>query len=185
MSDEQEHQIALDDLTKMCGGTDNGQPYWFHATSWENAHNIIETGPKIGNKPSDYSSNGAFYLNPCYYDCYDWFIARNSVFKGHHAMIIYKFIPKELSENEGTPAKQQWKGNVKKCKAASFKNDFDWSLVPQDANPDNFSKNHQIKARTTSQGKLAMQLVIHTESMCKKTHSHLVACVFFQTVSSN
>ncbi|CAF0979878.1 unnamed protein product [Adineta steineri] len=197
MSDKKEPQIALDDLTKMCGDTDNGQTYWFHATSWDNAQNITKEGPKIGHKPSDYSSNGAFYFNPCYYDCYDWFITRNSVFKGYHAMLIYKFNPEELSKKGETPDKNQWKKNVKELKessskknvknrkATSSKNNRDWSLVPQDANPDNFSKNHQIKARTTSQGKLAMQLVIHTESMCKKTHSHLVACVFFQTVSSN
>ncbi|CAF1173832.1 unnamed protein product [Adineta steineri] len=197
MSDEQEHQIALDDLTKMCEGTDNRQPYWFHATSWANALNIIETGPQMGDKPSDYSSHGAFYLNPCYDDCYDWFSTRNSVFKGHHAMMMYKFNPEELSKKGETPDKNQWKKNVKelkessseknvkKRKATSSKNNHDWSFVPQDANPDNFSKHDETRDRKTSQGKPAMQLVIHTESMCKKIHYHLVACVFYQNISSN
>ncbi|CAF1253701.1 unnamed protein product [Adineta steineri] len=184
MSDEQEHQIALDDLTKMCGGTDNEQQYWFHATSWNNAQNIIETGPQMGDKPSDYSSHGAFYLNPCYYDCYDWFITRNSVFKGHHAMIIYKFNPEELSKKEETPDKKQWKKNVKELKESSFKNDFDWSRVRQDKNPGNFSKKHQIAARPTTQGKLAMQLVIHTASMCEKIHLYLAGCIFYQNIPS-
>ncbi|CAF1430358.1 unnamed protein product [Adineta steineri] len=197
MSDEQEHQIALHDLINMCAGSDDGQQYWFHATSWNKAQNFIETGPQMDNKLSDYSSHGAYYLNPCYYDCYDWLITRNSVFKGYHAMLIYKFNPEDLSENGETPDKKQWKKNVKKLKessskknvekrkATSSKNNRDWSLVPQDANPGNFSKNHQIKARTTSQGKPAMQLVIHTQSMCKKIHSHLVACIFYQNISSN
>jgi hypothetical protein len=180
-----EDKIQLNDLKEKCSSINSDEEYWFHATTWDNAQNIIKTGPVLGEKPSDYSSTGAFYLNPSYFDCYDWFIVNNSKFNGSHAMLIYKFHPNKLSEKGEELAVKQWLKNVKKRSTTTSRNNLDWSLVPQNAHPKAIDKNEKVRHRWTNHGDIAMQLVIHTAEMCDKLHPCLVACVFYQHVSTN
>jgi len=179
-----EDKIQLNDLKEKCSSINSDEQYWFHATTWDKAQNIIKTGPVLGEKPSDYSSTGAFYLNPSYFDCYEWFIVNNSKFNGSHAMLIYKFHPIELSEKGEEPAVKQWRQNVKKRSTTTCRNNLDWSLVPQNANPKSIHKNEKVRHRWTHHGDIAMQLVIHTANMCAKVHPCLVACIFYRDVST-
>lgn len=178
---QEEGEIELHHLKQECENTVYGEKYWFHTTNWENAPKIIEVGPKFHKKLSDFSVNGAFYLNPSYIDSYQWSITNNSKFNGYHAMLIYKFDPEKISKKGEELTEQQWKRLIPKRSRGDGKRDPEWSYVYQSANP----KENAIKqkARLTTEGEYAMQLVIRSKKMCQKLQPCLVGCVYYQNVA--
>lgn len=178
-----EDEIKLESLKTKCISSTYGERYWFHGTDWKSAQAIIKSGPRPGGKLSDYAANGAFYLNPSYTDCYDWLITKNSVFKGYHAILIYKFDPENLSTKGEEPSEQEWRRLVYQRSRKMGKNYFDWHYVYQHAAPKTISDcGNKQKIRWTKDGQRAMQLVIPCEKMCHQMHQCLVACVFYRYI---
>lgn len=181
-----EDEIDFAGLKKYCIDTVNGEQYWFHATTWEKAQRFIESGPSFIEKPGDFTANGAFYLNPSYTDCYDWFIQSNDRFKGSHAMLIYMFDPEKINKKGEKLTLDEWKRTAVKRNITTRKGNPDWSYVFQNADPKNIPKmGKNQKKRITKDGEDAMQLVIRRQKMCTRIHSCMVGCVFYRYVTPN
>jgi len=156
--------------------------FYFTAMSWSKAIKCIESGIKIKKRSNDFTVNGAFYCNPDYPNCYEWFYGKKGSFGGKHAMLIFKFNPWALSQNGEILTEDEWKlvvykRNTKMCT-------FDWSEVPQNKNPDEFmnQSKHPIPCRL-SDGRIARQLVVRSQAMCDKMNTYLVGCVFYEQLN--
>jgi hypothetical protein len=179
-----EREIKIHTLKRLIPDDEaKGSRYWFHATSWTNAQSIADSGPRINDLPSDFSSYGAFYLNDDYCDCYTWFIKRNSIYRGLHAMLIYKFNPEKLGEGEKIQG-DVWKQLVYECRQENSKSRNHWYYGPQCANPSSIKDKKSVQARYSEMGTgHAMQLGILHTAMCTKIHDCLVGVVFYQNVT--
>ncbi|CAF1430894.1 unnamed protein product [Rotaria magnacalcarata] len=177
-----ENDIELQYLTRELGNVSTVESFWFHATSWESAIEKVEKGPKISEGPLDMAYYGAFYLNPDYHDCHDWFYTRDSKFQGKHAMLIYKFHSETLSKKgKSILEKQKWKTVAGERSQSSGKFEDDWTYTYQNSDPDHIHKsgdNARIRHRWDELP--AMQLIIYTEKMCRKIHRCLVGCVYYE-----
>ena len=182
-----EDEIELGTLKrKFQNDAAGGTTYWFHATSWDNAKSIAQNGPRISGERTDFSSSGAFYLNDDYCDCYQWFTKRNSVFKGRHAMLIYRF---DLAELQGGKELEndEWKVLVYNCREEDGKKSCErWYYGPQCENPTNLKSKKQVTSRYRGNGRdRAMQLgIIHVRTLTF-IHKCLVAIVFYRNVNPN
>ncbi|CAF3531880.1 unnamed protein product [Adineta steineri] len=160
-SDASETDIALNELENLVLNDGKCSYYWFHATSWKSAKKKAQKGPKMSKGPLDMAYHGAFYLNPCYDDCYEWFSTKNSSFKGKHAMLIYKFDPENLNRNgRRLDDKGRWKtlAGERSKNSAPYKED--WIYTYQNSNANKIEKSgNNAKIRLMSNGKPAMQLI--------------------------
>jgi hypothetical protein len=156
--------------------------FLFNATSWSEAIKTIESGIEIKERRNDLSVDGAFYCNPDYPNCYEWFYGKKGSFGGEHAMMIYKFDPWKLKKNGETLTEEEWKSivykrNTKKCM-------FHWSEAPQNKAPSDFMKQgkHPIPCRLAD-GRTAEQLVVRSQAMCDKMNAYIVGCVFYEKLN--
>ncbi|CAF3768349.1 unnamed protein product [Rotaria socialis] len=182
-----EDDIQLQYLKRELGNISTAESFWFHATSWGSAIEKVEKGPKISEGPLDMAYYGAFYLNPDYHDCHDWFYTRDSKFQGKHAMLIYKFHPETLSKKgKRILEKKKWKTVAGERSQPSGKFEDDWTYTYQNSDPDHIHKSgDNARIRHRSDELDAMQLIIYTERMCKKIHHCLIGCVYYENCDAS
>lgn len=158
-----------------------------HATSWSSAIAIVEEGPQISKNPSDMAYYGAFYLNPCYYDSYEWRNTKDSQFRGKHAILIFQFQPEALSaKGKYVLDVHNWKSLAGERSHHSGKFDDDWIYTYQNADPGHINKSgSNARIRKTGDDKRAMQLIIYKEGMCRKIHQHLIGCVYYENLHAD
>ena len=163
------------------------QTTWYHATSWLSAIKKIEEGPQMSEGPLDMAYNGAFYLNPCYYDCYEWCNTKDSQFQGKHAMLIYQFHPETLSKKgKRVLDVNKWKSLAGERSQSSGKFEDDWTYTYQNSDPNHIYKSgSNARIRKTRDAKQAMQLIIYNEGMCRKIHKHLIGCVYYENLHAD
>jgi len=143
--------------------------------------------------PSDFSNFAAFYLNDDYRDCYQRLLARNSVFRGCHAIVIFQFerddaeIKSYALENE-----KEWQQLVFSClnenqkKSTTRKSDCVYGY--QCSNPENVRvksstmETPKIRKTEYDENKAANQLASITATMDAFLHKKVVGCVWFQCV---
>ena len=176
-------KIQLDILMSPSSTSMEETRYWFHATSWQSAEEIMKFGPKIYPKRSDLAVNGAFYLNPDLDDCYDWLLTKNNVFQGKHAFLVYRFAFSDLSGRvEELTNLVEWKNVARRWSTTRCPEDCTYTF--QNSDPKNIeSKGHHVTPRRMDNGELAMQLIIRTEKLCRLIHLHLVGCIFFEKLA--
>ena len=187
--DVKENDVELQDLNRRFGNVDVNfeESFYYHATSWESAIKKVEEGPYKSEGPLDMAYYGAFYLNPSYRDCHDWFYTRDSKFQGKHAMLIYKFRPETLSK-KGKEVLQikRWQSLAGERSQRTGKFEDDWTYTYQNSDPDHIHKsgdNARIRKRWDEQS--AMQLIIYTEKMCRKIHKCLMGCVYYENCAAS
>ncbi len=185
--DVHENDIALHDLEREFGNLETEASVWYHATSWESAVKKVEEGPQLSEGPLDLAYYGAFYLNPSYRDCHDWFYTRDSKFQGKHAMLIYKFYPEWLSKKGKRVLDiKRWRNLAGERSQPSGKFEDDWTYTYQNSDPDHVHKSgDNAKIRKTRDEQQAMQLIIYTEKMCTKIHRYLIGCVYYESCDAS
>lgn len=158
------------------------ETFYYHASSWESVIKKVEEGPQISEGPLDMAYYGAFYLNPDYHDCHDWFYTRDSKFQGKHAMLIYKLCPETLSKNgKQVLDRKKWRSLAGERSQPSGKFEDDWTYTYQNVDPDHIHKSgDNARIRTRWDAQPAMQLIIYTEKMCRKIHSCLMGCIYYE-----
>lgn len=185
--DVHENDIALHDLEREFNNLGTESSVFCHATSWESAIKKVEEGPQMSEGPLDLAYYGAFYLNPCYRDCHDWFYTRDSKFQGKHAMLIFKLHPESLSKKGKQVLDiKRWRSLAGERSQSTGKFEDDWTYTYQNSDPDHVHKSgDNAKIRKTRDGQQAMQLIIYTEKMCTKIYRHLMGCVYYENCNSS
>ncbi|CAF0736711.1 unnamed protein product [Adineta steineri] len=192
------NEIDFNSLTNRTRPNNVRPQYWFHATDWNSAENILRTGAERRGENTDFSKGPAYYVNNDYRDCYEFLSRRNHKFKGQHAIFIYEFDPEFLSNgryiciDEETPANvKKWGEVVFSCinkKQKKEVNDihgcdcvFGWQCAnPNDGNLQRANKSTpHIRVRQYD-GQYATQLAIRTNRMLTKVDDHLIGVVIFQ-----
>ncbi|CAF1174228.1 unnamed protein product [Didymodactylos carnosus] len=178
-----EDEIMLNKLKAEHTDTSKGDKLWFHATSWDKAQGIIQSGPRFYPTASDFSKDGAFYLNDNYIDCYDFLKRRK--FAGNHAMLIYQFEPDTL-EKRGTNLDvfDEWRSHVFDCLTGKRNSKGKhWYYGAQCSRPGAVKHKSEVTRRMLNDTKYAMQLAIVHVEMCAKVHDCLIGCVFYQNLN--
>ncbi|CAF1481549.1 unnamed protein product [Rotaria sordida] len=196
--DQNLNDIGFNDLVNLtCANHGNAQ-YWFHATNWDRAENILRSGAERRGDHTDFSKGPAYYLNNDYRDCYEFLIQRNHIFRGQHAILIYEFDPEQLSNGryvclDTNPHANQrrWKQIVFSCISSTVKNEIDdlhkcdcvfgWQCANPNAVRARQANNNTHKTRTCPyDDQYAVQLAIRTNQMLTKVDDHLIGVVIFE-----
>lgn len=182
-----EESIDLNDLKQKFFKANSEETLWYHATGWQSAEDIMLNGIKLFEHPGDLAPCGAFYLNPCYFDCYDWLSKKNYKFKNKHAILIYSFDPNALSKKGETAlTKTRWQKLTRDLSNRVPGTKYDWLYTLQNQDPSSRKHtNSYAKARETYDGESAKQLIIYTEKMCTKIDNKLVGFVFYEFANIN
>lgn len=192
-------------------------PMWFHATSWNSIARILREGirPSEGSPHLDFAASGAFYLNPCIYDCYHWLMSsRAATYAGQHAILVYRCLPTKLgggsyAKDFGSchPAKQWhseragWEELVR-CAMLNEEPHLEtkkglprWIHGPQVANAEEVRRKEKRKDNSLispkprmkifDRSEPALQLAIRHDSAAEKMDKYLVGVIFFQNLQAS
>ena len=174
-------KLELNDLKSLLPASKGETRYWFHATGWQSAEQKRQSGPIMSEGKLDLAVGQAFYLNPNYDDCYEWLFTKNSVYRGQHAILIYRFDLADLGRQGKELGLAEWKSVARRWSTVDCPDD--WTYTFQNSDPKNVDDpKRRVKPRQMSNGKVAMQLILRTKELCSQIHKCLVGCIFFENL---